>query len=768
MAFNVGAIEGTLTLDRTPFQDSLKAARALADEFEQRHIAAVLELNTGAATAELDRLTGRLDEYDGRKASAEVDVRTGEADAEIEATDKALDRVDHRTVSPRVNAGGMHSLLSIALALTPAMSSLGIVGAGALGGIGAAAVPAVAGIVGFSVLAKPALEQVMKAADGNAKALAGLDPALRPAVAQAKAAKVEFQGLQAALAPRLIPVFTGALSLGLQVLNLLHPAIVGTANAFKGLEQDASGALDSPFWKRFFDWVGREAGPAITTFGHVLGNLAHGFAGLLMAFQPIVGPMESGLVRISAGFAHWGQTVGQTQGFQNFIAYVRQNGPLLLRTLADVGKAALAIGAAFAMAGPSTLKLIDTFARMILSFQQAHPQLFTLIVNMTAWGVLVGRLVSPIVSLATGLSRFIGFIPAAISGVEAFGIAIGVSLWELTLIVAAIAAVIAIGVLLVTHWKDVKKFTIQTWHDIEHEARTIWHAITSFIRSTVSDVRDWLASTWHTISSTASAVFHGMIDVITFPMRTAIHIISSLWSGAFDFITGIWGDLIHAASRAWGTIKDTIGNLISGAVTTVKNYASHFLQAGIDLVQGLIDGIGRMASRLWSWVKHLADGVINSFKNALGIGSPSKVFREHGVNIVQGLINGITTMTPAAVLAARRLADGVNGAMVAPAAMAGVPVGSTTIAPPTMSPAEVSATIRAAGAPSMTPGVNVGARGMSGTGVTAMSGTVPGGTAYPAPRVAIENVNVIAPAGHYPDDRVAAAQISQALRNMGG
>jgi hypothetical protein len=81
----------------------------------------------------------------------------------------------------------------------------------------------------------------------------------------------------------------------MKVLERLRPAIVGTAHALVGLERDASHALDTPFWRRFFDYLGRNAGPAVTGMGHVVGNLAHGFAGLLMAFEPLAHRMGRGL-----------------------------------------------------------------------------------------------------------------------------------------------------------------------------------------------------------------------------------------------------------------------------------------------------------------------------------------------------------------------------------------------------------------------------------------------------------------------------------------
>jgi hypothetical protein len=145
-----------------PFEESLKVAQAQGDRF------------------------------DGEEFKAQVDADTRPADRAISRT-----------------RGGLSGLRLAAVTLGPALLTAGVVGAGALGGISAAAAPAIAGIVGFALVAKPALEEVTKAANGNKKALKDLDPALRPAVAQMRRTKKEFEGFQSALAPHLIPVFTG-------------------------------------------------------------------------------------------------------------------------------------------------------------------------------------------------------------------------------------------------------------------------------------------------------------------------------------------------------------------------------------------------------------------------------------------------------------------------------------------------------------------------------------------------------------------------------
>ena len=69
-----------------------------------------------------------------------------------------------------------------------------------------------------------------------------------------------------------------------------------------------------------------------------------------------------------------------------------------------------------------------------------------------------------------------------------------------------------------------------------------------------------------------------------------------------------------------------------------------FLQAGHDLIDGLVEGIRGSLSNAASAVRDAARLIIQSAQGALGIQSPSTVFAEIGRNIMQGLSGGIASM----------------------------------------------------------------------------------------------------------------------------
>lgn len=69
--------------------------------------------------------------------------------------------------------------------------------------------------------------------------------------------------------------------------------------------------------------------------------------------------------------------------------------------------------------------------------------------------------------------------------------------------------------------------------------------------------------------------------------------------------------------------------------------AGIFSSLGENVSSGLVGGLGKSASAVWDAIKKIASGLIDSFKNVLGIHSPSKVFLALGGFIIAGLVGGL-------------------------------------------------------------------------------------------------------------------------------
>lgn len=98
-----------------------------------------------------------------------------------------------------------------------------------------------------------------------------------------------------------------------------------------------------------------------------------------------------------------------------------------------------------------------------------------------------------------------------------------------------------------------------------------------------------------------------------------------------------------AGIRDWA--RSALPNLISHIVSFFEELPSRLLSIGENLVSGLWNGIQNRFSWLIGKVKDFAGGVLQGFKDALGIASPSKKMMEQGKYLILGLAKGIEDYT---------------------------------------------------------------------------------------------------------------------------
>ena len=84
-------------------------------------------------------------------------------------------------------------------------------------------------------------------------------------------------------------------------------------------------------------------------------------------------------------------------------------------------------------------------------------------------------------------------------------------------------------------------------------------------------------------------------------------------------------------------------NLFNAVVNGIKHLPSEVANIGKNIVQGIWNGISGAAGWLVEKVRGFARGILNGMKNALGIHSPSRVFRDEvGKYLAEGIGVGFT------------------------------------------------------------------------------------------------------------------------------
>lgn len=257
-------------------------------------------------------------------------------------------------------------------------------------------------------------------------------------------------------------------------------------------------------------------------------------------------------------------------------------------------------------------------------------------------------------------------------------------------------------------WETVKAFTSATWESIKETASNLWTAIVETVKGiiepfvgsvkTIFDgLKTFFSSVWDLIKNIFLGAVLLILDLVTGDFESLRDNAKAILNNMKEEVRGIWDgiktifsgylDFIKTyvsttfetikttVSNAWTTIKTTFSNALDAIKNTVSTGFSNFVstvkgkmddaktkikdvwesvmdffrgidltQIGKDIIQGLINGIGSMASDLFNKAEDLANSVKDSIAGALKIKSPSRVMIEMGKDVGEGLSIGMEKM----------------------------------------------------------------------------------------------------------------------------
>lgn len=149
----------------------------------------------------------------------------------------------------------------------------------------------------------------------------------------------------------------------------------------------------------------------------------------------------------------------------------------------------------------------------------------------------------------------------------------------------------------------------------------------SFLSSVISNVVGWASNMANNAQRAGSQFLSNVVNFISqLPGR-----IAGFLADVIGRLAGWAGEMASAgadgARRMFGAVVDGISGL-PGRVASI----------GSDIVSGIWDGISGAAGWLADKVSSFASGILDGMKNALGIHSPSRLFRDQvGKYIAQGI-----------------------------------------------------------------------------------------------------------------------------------
>ena len=278
------------------------------------------------------------------------------------------------------------------------------------------------------------------------------------------------------------------------------------------------------------------------------------------------------------------------------------------------------------------------------------------------------------------------------------------------LIIAAVVALIAIGVLLYKNWDTIsakaieiwgfiKEFLVETWGSIKEIAVNVWESIKTFFLETwesiktvfisaLEKVEQFLLSYWSNMEEGTREVWEG---IKTF-FSGVWDLIKNIFVGAFlvllQLVTGQWGEARKSTEQIWDNIKEALRKVWEG----IKGIFSGALKVIFGFVKTYWDNIKSLTSTVWGSIKNFISTTLEKIKTFISTkfqdmknsvtekmgdikdsisniwGNVMDFFtnidlRQIGIDIIQGLIGGIASMATAVVDSAKGVVNGaISGA----------------------------------------------------------------------------------------------------------
>jgi hypothetical protein len=390
-------------------------------------------------------------------------------------------------------------------------------------------------------------------------------------------------------------------------------------------------------WGGFIGWITGVIDGFVGWWNDLWGGIGDGlgaawqgaldwFAGL---GATIMGLLQAGLQVVLDLFLTWsplGIIISNWQAIVDWFAGLPQ---MLLGVLAGAGEWLLGIGEMI-LQGLATGIALGIIGLVYL-FTQFPTDLVNWLVGAATW------------LIATGSEIMQGLLGGIVTGWESL------VAWFTGLPMAIAIFLITAGTWLVTNGT-------QLIDGLRSGVTTAWANVVAFFTSIPAALQGIMmgAATW--LITHGRDAIDGLRSGVTTAWTNVVAFFVSIPAAVMGFLAGAASWLVSAGrgaidgmrtgiTGAWSSVTSFLSGLPGQVTSAVGDFGQVLYGKGRDLVNGLLNGVRSLAGTVGSFFLGLLPGwIVGPFKAALGIASPSKLFRSFGINIGEGLLQGVDLM----------------------------------------------------------------------------------------------------------------------------
>jgi len=354
------------------------------------------------------------------------------------------------------------------------------------------------------------------------------------------------------------------------ILVDLMPILEAAATGFMTLEGAVSAAV-VPILKVIVGFVSH-----LTQMHGALGSITRGFIGFATGTAVAIYAIRRFVSYLDIG--------KKIEGLKRTITTIKDAFTQLPQAIEQAKNFASQVGNAFSKVRAFMSSFVSAIGNVAQSIGSFVSSAITNVINLAkTW-------ISNIVEMVTSSEMF---------GPMMFGI---------------LAVVVVVAILIITHWKTVKRWAIKIWHFIANLVVRVWHDIYS--------------------------VFGNYLHTIADIWRTGWQLVVDIFTGRFSQIPKLGKHLLHDFVSVFTDQLEDLGSLVGRMV-----------DVGKQIVEGLVHGLMSGISWIGQAISSIGHSILGGIKKIFGIFSPSREMAKVGNFLMLGLAQGITDGTTHAITA---------------------------------------------------------------------------------------------------------------------
>lgn len=225
--------------------------------------------------------------------------------------------------------------------------------------------------------------------------------------------------------------------------------------------------------------------------------------------------------------------------------------------------------------------------------------------------IVIGKVISAVGTIMTVVPKIAGVINTVKGAFAALNTTMLAN--PITLIIAAIAALVTAFIYLWNNCDGFRQFWIDLWENVKQTAVTVWNAIKEFFAQVWEAIKTIFSTVFEVIKTLVTTYFNLYKTIIQTVFNTVKTVITTIWEsikGVFTTVFNVIKTLVTTYFNIYKTIIQTVLTIIQMVITTVWNTIK-------TVITTVLNAIKTIFSTIWNAIKTIISAVVGAIKGLI-------------------------------------------------------------------------------------------------------------------------------------------------------